>query len=120
MQRTKTIAFELVIAGASKGVSGLSREAETLITKNLDGKDGDVGFFSAFRSWCITHFPRRESGRYHKVALENLQKLADKLAAGYTRIKLLEWLRYKLKFATTDAVYQSGNPFDDCKVEDLF
>jgi len=50
MQRTKTIAFELVIAGASKGVSGLSREAETLITKNLDGKDGDVGFFSAFRS----------------------------------------------------------------------
>jgi hypothetical protein len=58
MQRTKIVAFEPVIAGALKGVSGGIMEVEALITKNLDGKVGDVGFCAAFCSRCIAHFPQ--------------------------------------------------------------
>jgi hypothetical protein len=122
VQRTKTIQFEPVVAGALKGVSGCSREAERLITADLEGgENGDEGFLRSFpRTMHAPLSPGENLNAMNKTALQYLQVSADSLAAASGPLDLEEWLRRELTLATTNAVYGPGNPFTDEKVQDAF
>ncbi|KAF2828617.1 hypothetical protein CC86DRAFT_404520 [Ophiobolus disseminans] len=119
-KQIKVLAFPPIEAAAAKNVCGSSKVANDIIETNLNGDEGPRGY-------SITHYPAVRLALYPGAGLDAMNRvMAQKVGACIDEmgqkleVKLFAFIKNKITFATTEAVYGPHNPFRDPKLEESF
>lgn len=120
----KTLAFPPIEAKFSSTVCGTSAEAQAILSKNVNGDEGDHGLsFESYEAMREALKPGALLDDMNRVMIQEVARSLDELqpSKGETRIfSLYTWLRDSITTATTRSVYGPMNPYEDKVVADAF
>ncbi|KAK7740433.1 hypothetical protein SLS62_011114 [Diatrype stigma] len=131
----RALAFPPIEAKFATTVVGLSKEAQAILARNVNGDEGAHGLsMETYAAMRAALHPGPALDDLNRAMLAEVGKALDRLlepgpaAAGVVgetprtarKLGLYAWLRDNLTTATTRAVYGPLNPFDDKEVADAF
>ncbi|ETS75310.1 hypothetical protein PFICI_12254 [Pestalotiopsis fici W106-1] len=106
-------AFEATIAA---NVFGVSKESNAIMGRDLTNEHGYLMNFPKYVHPALSAGAGLDA--MNRRAIEVIaQSLDAHVSKGSTTIKLFDWVRHELLFASTEAVYGPENPFRDPKME---
>lgn len=120
----KTLAFPPIEAKFASKVCGASLEAQAILSKNVNGDEGDWGLsMESYAAMRTALKPGSQLDDMNRVMIQEIAKSLDVLqpAKGETRtINLYAWLRNAITIATTRSVYGPMNPYEEKTIADAF
>lgn len=120
----KTLAFPPIEAKFASKVCGASLEAQAILSKNVNGDEGDFGLsMESYAAMRAALKPGAQLDDMNRVMVQEIAKSLDILqpAKGESRtIAMNSWLRDTITTATTRSVYGPMNPYDDKEIADAF
>ncbi|KAI6084949.1 putative cytochrome P450 [Hypoxylon rubiginosum] len=118
----RALAFPPIAAKFATTVVGLSKEGQAILTRNLNGDEGDHGL--SMETYAAMHaalHPGPALDDMNRAMLAEINKSLNELApVDKKQFGMFTWLRDNLTLATTRAVYGPQNPFDDKEIRDAF
>ena len=123
-KQPKVLAFPPIAAEFAAKLCGLSKEAEEILSNNVNGEEGSTGLsmelHAAMRAALSPSAGfdemNRRMVRNMSLAIDGLEEISRQ----HTTIGLSKWLRQSITVAATDAVYGTKNPFKDPEIVDAF
>ncbi|RYC54132.1 hypothetical protein CHU98_g12077 [Xylaria longipes] len=121
----RTLAFPPIEAKFASTVCGASKEAQTILAKNVNGDDGDFGLsMESYEAMRSALKPGSDLDDMNRSMIQEIVKLLDQLQPSYNgeskRLSMYAWLRDAITTATTRSVYGPMNPYDDPEIVDAF
>jgi hypothetical protein len=120
----KTLAFPPIEAKFASRICGTSLEAQAILSRNVNGDDGDFGLsMESYAAMRDALKPGSELDDMNRIMLQEITKSLDTLqpTRGESRkISMYAWLRDTITTATTRSVYGPKNPYDNKAIADAF
>ncbi|KAJ3577445.1 hypothetical protein NPX13_g3121 [Xylaria arbuscula] len=120
----KTLAFPPIEAKFASTVCGASQEAQSILSQNINGDDGDFGLsMESYEAMRSALKPGSDLDDMNRSMIREVVKLFDQLQPNKGKSKTLSmyaWLRDGITTATTRSVYGPMNPYDDPEIIDAF
>lgn len=120
----KTLAFPPIEAKFASKICGTSLEAQAILSRNVNGDDGDFGLsMESYAAMRDALKPGSELDGMNRIMLQEITKSLDTLqpTRGESRkISMYAWLRDAITTATTRSAYGPKNPYDNKAIADAF
>ncbi|KAK8057936.1 hypothetical protein PG996_011873 [Apiospora saccharicola] len=120
----RTLAFPPIGAKFSETVCGVSREAQDILARNVNGDEGPHGL--SMESYAAMHEALKPGpllDDMNRGMISEIAKSLDALQPGKgesRRFGLYAWLRESITTATTRSVYGPMSPYEDKAIADSF
>jgi hypothetical protein len=102
-------------------VMGASPEGKKVLVKTRDGVE-DFSYAILFDKVihpAVTPGPKLDA--MNRLSVQKVSEALDMLASqAPTTLRLFEWVKKEITFATTEAVYGPKNPFADPKIQEAY
>ncbi|KUI69476.1 25-hydroxycholesterol 7-alpha-hydroxylase [Cytospora mali] len=120
----KTLAFPPIEAKFASKVCGASLEAQAILSKNVNGDEGNFGLsMESYAAMRTALKPGSQLDDMNRVMIQEIARSLDLLepAKGQSRrTSIYAWLRDSITTATTISVYGPMNPYNDKAIADAF
>jgi hypothetical protein len=113
--------FAPMEAKVAINVMGASPDGKKVLVKNVDGVE-DFSYAILFDKAihpAVTPGPKLDA--MNRLSVQKVAEALDTLASqAPTTLRLFEWVKKEITFATTEAVYGPKNPFADAKIQEAY
>ncbi|KAF2868593.1 putative 25-hydroxycholesterol 7-alpha-hydroxylase [Massariosphaeria phaeospora] len=116
----KELAFPPLEVKFASNICGSSKAANEILTRNVNGEEGDWGYSMTFYKAIHTPLaPGPGLDAMNRIMAERVVASIDGMK-DRKRAKLFNFVKHEITLATTESVYGPQNPFRDRAVEESF
>jgi hypothetical protein len=117
----RVLDFAPMEAKVAINVMGASPDGKKVLVKNVDGVE-DFSYAILFDKAihpAVTPGPKLDA--MNRLSVQKMAEALDTLASqAPTTLRLFEWVKKEITFATTEAVYGPKNLFADAKIQEAY
>lgn len=120
-RQVRILDFAPMEAKVAMNVMGASPDGRKVLVRNRDGVE-DFSYAIMFDKAihpAVTPGPKLDA--MNRVSIQKVSEALEKLASQAPRtLRLFEWVKKEITFATTEAVYGPKNPFRNAKTQEAY